>query len=77
MVSDDVSLRETSIFFKIAFIVAQVLNTLGTQVAYAVVLIAIAFQYFNLVEKKEATGLLESIHSIGEKGKPDDSEETY
>lgn len=77
MVSDDVSLRETSIFFQIAFIVAQVLSTLGSQVAYAVVLVAIAFQYFNLVEKKEATGLIESIHTIGEKGKSDDSGETY
>ena len=77
MASDDVSLRETSIIFKITFIVAQVLNTLGSQLAYAVVLIAIAFQYFNLVEKKEATGLIESIHTIGEKGKPDDREETY
>ena len=77
MASDDVSLRETSLIFKISFIVAQVLNTLGSQLAYAVVLIAIAFQYFNLVEKKEATGLIESIHTIGEKGKPDDSAETY
>ena len=77
LATDEVSLRESSFLFKVIFIVAQVLATVGTQLASAVILIAIGFQYFNLVEKKEAAGLMESIHTIGEKRKPDDEGEIY
>ncbi len=77
LATDDVSLRDSSLAFKILFILAQVLNTIGTQLASTVILIAIGFQYFNLLEKKEAAGLMESIHTIGEHRKLGDEGETY
>lgn len=77
LATDDVSLRESSFLFRMSFILGQVLNTVGTQLASTVIFIAIGFQYFNLVEKKEAAGLMESIHTIGEQKKPDDEGEMY
>ena len=77
LATDEVSLRDSSLGFKIFLILAQVLNTIGTQLASVVVLIAIGFQYFNLLEKKEAAGLMESIHTIGGQRTPEDEGETY
>lgn len=39
--------------------------------------IGIAFQYFNLVEMKEAKGLMSSIESFGESSPPTPTDETY
>ncbi|MGC3944164.1 MAG: hypothetical protein QM762_06495 [Chryseolinea sp.] len=39
--------------------------------------IGIAFQYFNLVEMKEAKGLMSSIESFGESTPPTPTDETY
>lgn len=46
-----------SIFF-------SVLESLGTICLYSLVYIALAFQYFNLVERKESKGLMASIDEI-------------
>lgn len=62
---------------KVLFIVVQVLSSLISYLLYAILLIAIAFQYANLVEKKEAAGLLESVGTIGTKREAEGRDETY
>lgn len=59
----------TIIFFTLYYLVQMILNTLPN--------IGIAFQYFNLVELKEARGLISQIDSIGEAQQPLTSEEHY
>ena len=51
---------------------------LGSFALYGILFIAITFQYFNLLERKEAKGLLERMESFGMQ-KPDmeDHEEQY
>ena len=49
----------------------------GSFLAYAVLLIAIAYQYFNLVEKKEAKGLLAAIDAMGTELDTTEDEEYY
>ncbi|HEY3403039.1 MAG TPA: hypothetical protein VGK59_06615 [Ohtaekwangia sp.] len=50
------------VFFSLYYLVQMILNTLPN--------IGVAFQYFNLVELKEAKGLLSSIESIGQNEPP-------
>lgn len=54
------------------------ISMLGSYTLYSIVFIAITFQYFNLVERKEGRGLLERMEEFG-KQKPDkeDDEEHY
>lgn len=53
-------------------------SMVGSVALYSLVMIAVSFQYFNLVERKEATGLLERIDKFGEKNAdPEDEEEHY
>jgi hypothetical protein len=47
-------------------IIAVIISTVGAMMLYAISNIAIAFQYFNLVEKKDGTGLKEELDSIGQ-----------
>jgi hypothetical protein len=54
-----------------------VLYFLSNVLLYCVPLIALAFQYFNLVELKESKGLLASIENIGGAPRLPDSDETY
>lgn len=62
---------------KVVFIAFQALSSLLSYLLYAILLIAVAFQYANLVEKKEAAGLLESVHTIGQSERPARDDETY
>jgi hypothetical protein len=57
----------TSSVIGILDLIFTTVQVTGTYIMYSVVLIALAFQYFNLVEIKEATGLLEKISTIGKK----------
>ncbi len=50
---------------EIATIVAQTVAIVGGTLLSAVLALAIGFQYFNLVERQEGTGLLSSIDQIG------------
>lgn len=61
----------TMIFFTLYYLAQMVL--------YAMPNIGIAFQYFNLVERKEARGLMSQIESLGATSSPSTtgSEETY
>jgi len=49
----------------IFLIIATIISTAGTQLLYTVSLVGLCFQYFNLVEEKDDTGLLSRIDSIG------------
>ena len=46
-------------------VIFQVLASIGTALLYPLVFIAIAFQYFNLVERKESEGLKQQIMMAG------------
>jgi hypothetical protein len=48
---------------KILFIISSIIASLGT-LLYAISIIAIAFQYYNLIERKEAPALMEQIENI-------------
>jgi hypothetical protein len=48
---------------KILFIISSIISSLGA-LLYAINTIAIAFQYYNLIERKEAPGLIQQIEDI-------------
>lgn len=54
------------------------ISMLGSYILYSIVFIAVTFQYFNLVERKEGRGLMERMEDFG-KQKPDkeDDDEHY
>ena len=62
---------------QVALIAFQAISSLLSYLLYAILLIAVAFQYANLVEKKEAAGLLESVNTIGQTKQPTRDDETY
>lgn len=49
----------------LVIILTQALAILGARLLSALVVLALGFQYFNLVERQEGTGLLSAINSIG------------
>jgi hypothetical protein len=54
-----------------------VISFLGTYSLYSITFIAMAFQYFNLVEQKEAVGLLQQIEKLGAPKPTADDKEDY
>lgn len=60
------SFQEPSALFQTLTIVAFTLYYVVQMVLYAMPNIGIAFQYFNLVERKEARGLMNQIETIGQ-----------
>lgn len=64
--------------YSILFSLASGISMLGTFGLYSLLFIAVTFQYFNLVERKEASGLLERLESFGEpQTEPHDEDEHY
>ncbi|MFL5728799.1 MAG: hypothetical protein ACJ75J_04855 [Cytophagaceae bacterium] len=63
---------------KVVYVSLFSLCNMGSNFLYCLSAIAVTFQYFNLVEKKDATGLLSRIDSIGKTPelKPE-NEESY
>jgi hypothetical protein len=51
---------------RIGFVVATALRSLLSLVVYPLILLALAFQYFNLVERKEGVSLHYLVDSIGQ-----------
>jgi hypothetical protein len=49
----------------VLFIITSIISSLGL-IFYSISVVGIAFQYFNLVERKEATGLMAKIDTIQE-----------
>ena len=75
--AEDIITRQSSTFYQILAIVGQVFSNLVTQLLSAISTVAIAFQYSNLVEKKESTGLMENVNTIGERSVTDEDDERY
>ncbi|MBT1704401.1 hypothetical protein [Chryseosolibacter indicus] len=75
------SFQEPGTTYQIVTMVFFTLYYLAQMVMYAMPNVGIAFQYFNLVERKEARGLMSQIESFGEAPTPPASnnniEETY
>jgi hypothetical protein len=58
-------------------ILTTVFSMLGTFLLSALGHFGLGFQYFNLVERKEGTGLLQQINTIGTTLKPSEEEDEY
>jgi hypothetical protein len=58
-------------------ILTTVFSMLGTFLLSALGHFGLGFQYFNLVERKEGTGLLQQISTIGTTLKPSEEEDEY
>jgi hypothetical protein len=54
---------ETGVFARSMFIITSIITSLSI-LFYMISIVAISFQYYNLVERKEAPGLLEQIENI-------------
>lgn len=73
--SGDLStLMEMSTTDQLLNIVFSALETFGSIVTGSLLFIAIAFQYFNLVERKDSKGLLSQIESMDAQSVDDDDE---
>lgn len=75
--SADYDIQNSSAVIQALFIVAQVVGTLGSHFLYSIILVAIGYQYGNLVEKKEAAGLMEDIDGLGQQKPQSSEEESY
>ncbi len=75
--SQESGLEDAGGMMKVLLIAFQALSSLLSYLLYTILLIAVAFQYANLVEKKEAAGLLESVNTIGQTERPKHDDETY
>jgi hypothetical protein len=61
----------------ITIMITATITAIGTYLLYVPLFIAIALQYYNLVEKKEASGLLDRLQHIGVAGEKADDREDY
>jgi hypothetical protein len=75
-----------SSFFKIGdgmndiwMTIGGVISTIGSMLVQSLVLVAIVFQYYNLVERREGSGIINSINNIGKTDIPrtDQKEEEF
>lgn len=57
--------------------ICLLLYLLSSYLLYSIPLIALAFQYFNLVERKESRGLMAKIETFGTAAKEQDEDEHY
>jgi len=64
---------------RVVTILLATLTTIGNTLSASLTTLALAFQYFNLVERREGRGLLTAIDSIGRAGEPtqSDDDEAY
>lgn len=69
---------EPSLIFQIINYTTLLLYMVSNYLLYSIPLLAIAFQYFNLAEMKEARGLMDKINTFGVEGSQvSDDEEHY
>lgn len=67
---------EMPAYMQVLTIVFAVFVAFGSILTYSFIYIGLAFQYFNLVERRESRGLMERIHAMDQE-QQDDEEETY
>lgn len=60
------------VLYEFALMFFTVLQSVATYILYSIVYVALAYQYGNLVERKEAVGLMDKIDNLGER--PNDEE---
>lgn len=72
-------LNDPPMWQKVALIIAAIIKGVGSGLLMCISFIAIAFQYFNLVERREATGLMSQIEGFGNAPTPpqQDPKESY
>jgi len=58
-------------------VVGQCIYTLGTLFTYSIPLLAIMFQYFNLVERRESIGSFQLLSQLGQGPAPDAASAAY
>lgn len=73
--SQDFSYVEPSLFAKVISIISSIVFMLAAYTMQIIPIIGIAFQYFNLVERKESVGLMEKIEDFGNSDTPVDTDE--
>lgn len=69
--------EDSSMVYMVLYFICYGLYTLANYMLYALPLLGVAFQYFNLVEKKEASGLLNRLDSFGQAKTENSDEEHY
>ncbi len=74
---EETGLSEPSLLFQIANYATLSLAFLGSNLLNAFPLLALGFQYFNLVELKEARGLMNKIETFGQENTSDEDEEHF
>lgn len=74
---DAQAFEEPGLLFQVINTVTMLLYMTCSYILYCIPLVAIAFQYFNLVEMKEARGLMSKIDTLGSEEQKEDDEEHY
>ena len=69
--------NEPSTVTKVLTIVFSAFYVIGSYIVMMVPITGVAFQYFNLVERKESTGLMQKIDTFGTQEANTDSEEEH
>lgn len=69
-----VNTAEMPAYMQALSVVFSVFQTFGTIVAYSLVYIALAYQYSNLIERRESRGLMSRIGSIDQEQQEDEDE---
>ncbi len=70
-------LEEPGTMFMVINYISLAVYLLANYLLYAIPLLGVAFQYFNLAEKKEARGLMDRLESFGAVETDQDNEEHY
>jgi hypothetical protein len=75
--SDTNAPRYTLVFFQIGdgmndiwMTISGVIATVGSVLVRSLVLVAVVFQYYNLVERREGSGIISAIDNIGKPDSP-------
>lgn len=71
---DGLASFQLSTWESVLSLVLTSISIIGANLLYAIPLIAIAFQYFNLVEMKEGAGLMQEIEQMGKENLVDDQD---
>ena len=59
------ALAEPAVWEQAGIIVSSVISTIGSNLLQSIVFVAMIFQFYNLVERKEAQGLMNRLDSFG------------
>lgn len=59
------SLAEPALWERVGIMVSSVIATIGSNMLQGIVFVALIFQFYNLVERREAQGLMNKLDSFG------------